>query len=114
VLLLTQMSYAQMPTESKIKPGNEYGIEPEKLYPGSMVLEILEAVDEELGAAIDEAYAEGYKAASLRYAPEVEALTMQLSLLPQVKANTFKDRLLFGVSGFALGALAVGIYNLVR
>jgi hypothetical protein len=114
LLLLMQMSYSQTPPESRTGPGNEYGIEPEKLYPGSAILEILAAVDEEVDAAVGEAYAEGYKAASLRYAPEIESLKMQVSILPQQKAGVIKNHFLFGISGFVLGALAVGIYNLAR
>ena len=35
-----------------------------------MVLEILAAVETEIDATVEEAYAEGYKAASLRHAPD--------------------------------------------
>jgi predicted exporter len=79
-----------------------------------MVLEILAAAEAEIDAAVDEAYAEGYKAASLRFVPEIEGLKVQLNALPvQKKLSSVKDRLLFGFGGFALGALSVGIYNLV-
>jgi hypothetical protein len=114
LLLLTQMSYSQTPPESRIEPASELGIEPEKLYPGSTILEILAAVDEEVEAVVDEAYAEGYKAAALRYAPEIESLKVQVAILPQQKAEAIKNHFLFGIGGFVLGALSVAIYNLAR
>jgi hypothetical protein len=50
--------------------GSVYGIEPEASYPGSLVIEILTAAEQEASIAIDEAYAEGYKAGLLEAAPE--------------------------------------------
>jgi hypothetical protein len=42
----------------------------ERSYPGTVLLELMEAAEEEIDAAVAEAYAEGYKAAMLSYAPE--------------------------------------------
>jgi hypothetical protein len=69
-LLLTPEGFGQTPPESPGSFGNAYGIEPESSYPGKMVLELMEAAEEEIIAAVDEAYAEGYKAAALEYAPD--------------------------------------------
>ncbi|MDR1286792.1 MAG: hypothetical protein LBK08_04205 [Treponema sp.] len=69
-LILTPASYAQTPPELPGGQNSGYGIEPGTLYPGSAVLEILAAAENEIDAAVEEAYAEGYKAASLRYAPD--------------------------------------------
>jgi hypothetical protein len=74
-LLLTRTGYAQTPPESPTGQSGGYGIESEKLYPGSMVLEILAAAEGEIEKAVDEAYSEGYKAASLRYAPDTAYYT---------------------------------------
>jgi hypothetical protein len=41
-----------------------------------MALELMRAAEEEIGAAVTEAYAEGYKAATLEYAPEAAAYRM--------------------------------------
>ena len=68
--ILTWTSYAQTPPESPEGQSSGYGIEPERVYPGSIVLELLAAAEAEIDAAVEEAYAEGYKAASLRYAPD--------------------------------------------
>ena len=104
---------AQTPPESPDGQSGGYGIEPEKLYPGTMVLEILAAAEAEIDAAVEEAYSEGYKAASLRFAPEIELLKTQAEAARKQKTVSIKDRLLFGFGGFALGALSVGIYSLV-
>jgi hypothetical protein len=48
-----------------------------------MVLELLAAAEMEIDAAVKEAYAEGYKAAALRYEPEIaglQAINGRLSL----------------------------------
>jgi hypothetical protein len=70
MLILPPMSYAQTPPELPDGQNSGYGIESETLYPGSVILEILAAAETEIDAAVQEAYAEGYKAASLRYAPD--------------------------------------------
>jgi hypothetical protein len=54
-----------------------------------MVLEILTAVEAEIDAAVEEAYAEGYKAASLRYAPSVAYYT---SLSESIKRDVEAER----------------------
>jgi hypothetical protein len=74
-LILTPASYAQTPPELPGGQSSGYGIEPSALYPGSAVLEILAAAENEIDAAVEEAYAEGYKAASLRYAPDTAYYT---------------------------------------
>lgn len=75
LLILTPVSYGQTPPELPEGQNSGYGIEPEKLYPGSMVLELLAAAEAEIDTAVKEAYAEGYKAASLRYAPDAAYYT---------------------------------------
>jgi hypothetical protein len=92
--------------ELKKEQNNEYGIEPEKLYPGSAILEILTAVNEELDQAVDEAYAEGYKAASLRFVPEVEVLKVELQIEKQKGKNKIRDMFTVGVGGVAFGFLS--------
>jgi hypothetical protein len=69
-LLLIPKSFAQTPPESPESFAGAYGIEPERSYPGTVVLELMEAAEEEIAAAVDEAYAEGYKAGALEYAPD--------------------------------------------
>jgi hypothetical protein len=78
-----------------------------------MVLEILTAAEAEIDSTAEEAYAEGYKAASLRFAPEIELLKIQLEAAQRQRTVSLTDRLLFGFGGFALGAFSFGIYNLV-
>jgi hypothetical protein len=111
--ILPWTGYAQTPPESPDGQGGGYGIEPETLYPGTMVLEILAAAETEIDAAAEEAYEEGYKAASLRFVPEIESLKVRIETAGKQKPVSIKDRLLFGFGGFALGALSVGIYSLV-
>jgi hypothetical protein len=95
LLILPWTGYGQMPPESPDGQSGGYGIEPEKLYPGSMILELLAAAEEEIDAAVEEAYSEGYKAASLRHAPDAAYYTglsesMQRDLaLEREKAKRF-------------------------
>jgi hypothetical protein len=93
-LLLTPMSFAQTSPESPQGSGNAYGIELEKSYPGTAVLELVTVAEEEIIAAIDEAYGKGYKAAALRYAPELAAQQelrqmAELSLQAERKKSRF-------------------------
>jgi hypothetical protein len=78
-----------------------------------MVLEILAAAETEIDAAVAEAYSEGYKAAAMRFAPELESFKVRLEAAQNQKRTSVTDRLLFGFGGFTLGVLSVGIYNLV-
>jgi hypothetical protein len=54
-----------------------------------MVLEILTAAEVEIEIAVQEAYAEGYKAASLRYAPDT---AYYLSLNESMKRDLALER----------------------
>jgi hypothetical protein len=86
--------FTQTPEGSPGSSGSAYGIEPEGSYPGTLVLELMETAEEEIGAAVDEAYAEGYKAAAVRYAPEAAAYkalagSMEATLEAERKKNRF-------------------------
>lgn len=64
-LLLLVLTLPVMSSENKNSPTqseNAYGIEPGKLYPGDLVLELLEIAEDEAAAAVREAYDAGYKA----------------------------------------------------
>jgi len=67
LLLLCGMLLGGRSTASELKSlprglEHAYGIELDRCYPGVRVLEVLEAIEEEVAAAVQEAYAEGYKA----------------------------------------------------
>ncbi|MDR0302364.1 MAG: hypothetical protein LBI04_08665 [Treponema sp.] len=79
--LLMRISYAQTQTISPDMQNNGFGIELEQFYPGSLVLELLEAAETEIDEVVYEAFNEGYKAATLRYAPELAALKIRESAL---------------------------------
>ena len=115
-LLLTPGSFAQTPPESQDRQNNGYGIESEALYPGSVILEILATAEEEIDAAVREAYAEGYKSAMLRYAPDLAASeTMEAALRKELERERRKNRMfkpalciiggLFFAGGFGIHAL---------
>lgn len=70
LVTLTQPLAAQMSTPSPNDSGNDYGIDPGASYPGTIVVELLAAAEDEAVVAIDEAYAEGYKAGLLASAPD--------------------------------------------
>ena len=73
LLLITQRSYAQTQTESPNNQSNGYGIELNQFYPGTLVLELMQTAETEIDVAVNEAYAQGYKAALLQYMPELAA-----------------------------------------
>jgi hypothetical protein len=106
LLILPWTSYAQTPPESPDGQNNGCGIEPEKLYPGSMILELLAAAEVEIDLAVEEAYAEGYKAAALRYEPEIAGLqgvNRMLSLSLDAEKKKAKN---FWTSIFVTGGLS--------
>jgi hypothetical protein len=110
--LLTQAGYAQTPTESQSAQSSACGIEPGQFYPGSLVMELMEAAEAEIETAVREAYAEGYKAAMLQYAPELAALRIREAALAQeLEKERRKNRFLWPAAGasagvsFALGFL---------
>jgi hypothetical protein len=103
-LLLTPGSFAQTPEQSPEGSANVYGIEPGKSYPGIMVLELMEAAEEDIGAAVDEAYAEGYKAAMLRYAPEAELYkALAKNMEAAIEAERKKSRCFWPALGASAG-----------
>jgi hypothetical protein len=110
-LLLIPKSFAQTPPELPDGQSGGYGIEPEKSYPGSMVLELMEAAEEEIAAAAHEAYAEGYKAAMLRYAPEAESYrTLAAGIQAELEAERKKSRAFWPAAGVSAGfSFAAGL-----
>ena len=115
MLLLTPAAYTQTPPESLRGQSNVYGIEPEQVYPGSLILELMEAAEEEIDAAVSEAFAEGYKAAMLQYAPDAAAYrhmaeTMRAELEAERKKSRNMRPLLYILAGLSLiGGLGIGI-----
>jgi len=92
--LLMRIGYAQTPPGLPERQSNAYGIESAKFYPGALVLELMEAAEAEIENAANEAYAEGYKAAMLQYAPGAAAYraaaeTMRAELEAERKRNRF-------------------------
>jgi hypothetical protein len=110
-LLLTPALFAQTPEQSPGSSGNVYGIEPEASYPGTVVLELMEAAEEEIAAAVDEAFAEGYKAAVLRYAPEAESYkTIAADMQAELETERKKNRFFWPALGVSAGlSFAAGI-----
>ena len=105
-LLLSLTGYAQTQTALPENSGNAYGVEPEKLYPGTAILELMEAAEQEIDVAVREAYAEGYKAAALEYAPEAAAYkAMTKNLRAELDAERKKKSRFWPVAG-GLAAIA--------
>lgn len=112
MLLLTQASFAQTQPELPESSGSDYGIEPEKLYPGTIILALMQTAEAEIEAAVNEAHAEGYKAAMLQYAPDLAALkATEAALKKELEVERRKQkwyRPVAGVSfiaGFAINYL---------
>ena len=102
--LLTPGSYAQTPKELPGGQNNAYGIGPEQFYPGSAILELMEAAESEIDSAVHEAYAEGYKAAMLRYAPELSALReREAALRTELERERRKNKFFWPAVGATAG-----------
>jgi hypothetical protein len=118
ILLITLPCYAQTRSESQPQQGNGYGIEPEILYRGDILLELLRTAEEEIDNAVSEGYAEGYKAGLLEAAPDAaywQKISEELRTgLKAEKKKTISGRFLFGAGGFVLGVVTMGIYNLAK
>jgi hypothetical protein len=71
-----------------------------------MVLEILAAAESEIDAAVGEAYGEGYKAASLRYAPDAAYYTSLSESLKRDLASERKKTKWFWPSLFITGGVS--------
>jgi len=112
LLLLTRISYAQTPPESPEGQNSAYGIGPGQLYPGALVLELMEAAEAEIDAAVAEAYAEGYKAAVLQHAPDTAAYKAAAELLQDaLEAERRKSRWLWPAAGISAGVFfAAGFF----
>jgi hypothetical protein len=118
IMLITPALSAQTRGGSQTAQKSDYGIDAEKLYPGNILLELLQTADTEIDNAVSEAYAEGYKAGLLESAPDA-AYWQRLSesLRDELKAEkkkTFRARFLFGVGGFVLGVVSMGVYSIAR
>jgi hypothetical protein len=111
-LLLAPKSFTQTPPESPGSSANACGIEPGASYPGIVVLELMEAAEEEIDAAVTEAYAEGYKAAVLEYAPEAAAYkALAGNMEAVIEAERKKNRFFWPAVGVSAGlSFAAGIF----
>ena len=64
----------------------------------------MEAAEEEIDAAVDEAYAEGYKAAMLQYAPEAALYkTLAENMEAVIEAERKKNRYFWPALGVSAG-----------
>jgi hypothetical protein len=103
-LLLIPNGFAQTPPESPASSANVYGIELENFYPGTLVVELMEAAEEEIGAAANEAYAEGYKAGVMEYAPEAALYkALSASMEKTLEAERKKSRAFWPAVGASAG-----------
>jgi hypothetical protein len=110
-LLLIPNGSAQTPEQSPESSAGAYGIEPEESYPGTVVLRLMETAEEEIAAAVNEAYAEGYKAAMLEYAPEAALYkAMAGNMRAELEAERKKTRYFWPVLGVSAGgSFVVGL-----
>ena len=115
LMLITQMSYAQTSEVLPDKPNISFGIESERFYQGTVVLELLRAAEEEIETAVNEAYAEGYKTAMLHYAPDAAVYKAEAEVLRNelVSANR-KLRLFFPAASLSFTAGFLLHYSVTR
>ena len=113
LLILTLPLAAQSVIPSPADFANEYGIDPGRLYPGTMVLELIAAIEDEAVIALDDSYATGYKAGLLSAAPDLAFWKSQAEYWQEESEQRFKleDTRSFApiltalTAGFGLGAL---------
>jgi hypothetical protein len=110
LLLLTKPVNAQTSTESGSDTRPDYGIDLGASYPGTTVQALLEASEAEAGSAIDEAYAEGYKAGLLEAAPEKDFWKSQAE---SWKDEANKKGASIFLTGVSAGAAAAAITSLL-
>lgn len=102
---------AQSETVSHPPTVSDYGIEPTRSYPGTIVLELLAVAEEEGLLAIDEAYSKGYKAGLLAAAPDTEryrSLAASWREEAERRPDTWALLRSFGI-GVGVGAIIVVI-----
>jgi hypothetical protein len=80
---------------------NEYGIKPDASYPGTVVTELMKAVEDEAALVVKEAFEEGYKAG------RVEAAQAWIPVLAEARADAGK-KLLRATIWTAIGAFLSG------
>ena len=110
---LTQIGYAQTPQELQNRQNSGFGIEPNLSYPGTLVLDLMQAAEAEIEAAVAAAYEEGYKAAMLRFSPELSALRASVKAM-QVELGSYhkKQRWFWPIAGGAAAAsFAAGFFT---
>jgi len=74
----------------------------------------MEAAETEIDSSVHEAYAEGYKAAMLQYAPELAASRIRESALrEELEKERLKNKFFWPVSGasFAAGILLHSLFG---
>jgi hypothetical protein len=106
LIVLVLMNLSANPANSPITSENAYGIEQDKLYPGSLVLELLTIAEDEAADAVKNAYAEGYKAGRIDGA---SIWGDEYRKLQADYAQAARRPGWLTVTGFAVGALGVGI-----
>ena len=108
LMLITQASYSQQKTESKKTSGNEYGIDLNRNYKGSEVLELLQIVEQEAEQAIDQAFNEGYKQGLLAAAPDAEYWRVKSLQYEAEITRLKKEKWLYAFGGLGAGFLVGG------
>jgi hypothetical protein len=67
-------------------------------------LELIEIAEAEIDAAVQEAFAEGYKAAMLEYAPDAAVYKLEAEIMQtELKRERKKNRLFLPVTGLTAG-----------
>ncbi|GMO13156.1 MAG: hypothetical protein Ta2A_23650 [Treponemataceae bacterium] len=103
LLLVMPQIYAQNKSELPLSQKNDYGIEGEKLYPGTMLIELLAQAEMEIDVAVSEAFAEGYKAAMLEYAPLAEYWKAIAHNAEIKRKDAVRQKWLFALGAFGIG-----------
>lgn len=106
--LTTQTSFAQKNTKSETIFENEYGIDLDRSYTGSELLELIQIVEQEAEQAIDKAFNEGYKQGLLSAAPDAEYWRTKATKYESEIIRLKKNKWLYALGGFGAGFIAGG------
>jgi len=118
-LLIMALSLPIMAAPAMSSPppfSNDWGVVPEKSYPGIQVQSILDAVADEAGVAIADAFDQGYKTALLEVAPDRDYWKNLAESLAKKTDDLHPQIFLTGVTvgGAAVGLVAIAIAVLGR
>jgi hypothetical protein len=104
-IALTLTLTASEPTKSNEISANDYGLESDKTYTSDEVAHLIDTAVDEADKAIDQAYADGYKAGLLKSGPRKEYYRVQSD---KMKKELQAEQSRIEIPGWAVPASLLG------